>query len=241
MPGTLPLRYDLLIFRQTPVYTGCYPFCLGNSELPPSQRLHQFFNRFRWQEHVQSYIQAPNENKTPKCLHLQCITSIDSVQDLQCHLQDILCINLAKVLKRSRSDLTPEDDNVQVKRPPRATRRNHYANNIKSQPQTSTPGMKSTEEYNTPDQEMKYTFITSTAEAFQPSGTTLVVPKEPVGESEERLMTGQGSGFMAQEYFSSINGPLADLPPDISDAKRSTSSLRYQIRKHFFVIRFSHG
>lgn len=212
VPGSLPLRCDLLIFRQAPVYAGCCPFCLGQSNLPASQRLYQFFNRFRWQEHVQSHIRALRDAKTTNCPHPQCIIPFDSVQDLQHHLQDVHCVTLAKALKRRHSELTPDINRFRAKRPRRAGLLEPRADN-KPLSQTSPPGFKLTEEFPTLDEENKYTFIDCTAETLQSSGSTRIVSKRPRGRSEKPLMNRQRSYSPAGEDISFMD-PFTCLPQD---------------------------
>ncbi len=183
------------------MYAGCCPFCLGQSKLPASQRLYQFFNRFRWQEHVQSHIQGLGDVKTTNCPHPQCIIPFDFVQDLQHHLRDIHCVTLAKALKRSHSELTPETDRVQAKRPRRAGLLEPHADN-KSRSQTSSPGFKLIEDFPTLDEDNKYTFIDCTAETLQSSGSTRIVSKRPRGYSEKPLMNKQRSYSPAGEDIS---------------------------------------
>ena len=222
MPETLPLRCDLVIFRQAPVYAGCCPFCLGHSELPASQRIYQLFNRFRWLEPVQGHIQAFDDASGTVCPYPQCVISFGSVQDLRHHLQDIHCIKLAKAFKRRCSELTPQVDSVRVKRPRHANRLKPHADHNKLQSEASSPEMKPAEGFSILNGEMKYTFITCTAEAFPSSGSTRIIRKESGRESEKRVMDEQHSDFPGQEDILSMD-PSACFPQENNYEKPCTS------------------
>lgn len=60
---------------------------------------------FRRQEHVQCHLQAPNNDKTQNNPHPQSILTFTPVQDLQHHLEDVHCNNIAKTLISFRADL----------------------------------------------------------------------------------------------------------------------------------------
>ena len=173
---------------------------------------------------MHSHVQALNDDKAAKCPHPQCFVSFDSVQDLQHHLQDIHCVTVARVLKRCRSDPTPERDDVRVKRPRRAAGRKGYGHDAKPQFKASAPGMKSMEAICTPDGEMKYTFITCTAEAFQSSDRSSIIPKKPGRECEQPTMTRQRSGSVTQEYPLFMDSPVEGCLLDVGDGKRHMSA-----------------
>lgn len=168
---------------------------------------------------MHGHVQALDDDKAAQCPHPQCVVSFDSVQDLQHHLQDLHCVTLARVLKRCRSDPAPEDEDVRVKRPRRAAGCKAYGDDFKSRPKGSPQGIKSIEDTRTPNREGKYTFITSTAEAFQSSSRSSVIPKTPGRETEQRTMTGQCSGSVAQEYPLSMDDQVEISVLDVGNRK----------------------
>lgn len=106
-----------------------------------------------------------------------------------------------------------------MKRPRREFWRSAQADDFKSRSKGSPPGLKSIEETCTPGGEMKYTFITCTAEAFEPSGRSSAIPKKPGRKSEQRTMTRQRSGSVAQEYRLSMDNLVEVSLLDVGDEK----------------------
>ncbi|MCJ1256660.1 hypothetical protein MMC24_004484 [Lignoscripta atroalba] len=82
--------------------------------------------------------------------------------------------------------------------------------------------MKPAEGFSILNGEMKYTFITCTAEAFPSSGSTRIIRKESGRESEKRVMDEQHSDFPGQEDILSMD-PSACFPQENNYEKPCTS------------------
>ena len=103
---TLPVQCNPLAFRQTLATAGHCLFCLFDSNLPPTKRFHQFLIKQSWKEHLHSHfrkleekydpLQKPAESKAVPCPDPRCALSFDSLGDLQCHCQDVHCIERIK-------------------------------------------------------------------------------------------------------------------------------------------------
>ncbi|KAK5310081.1 hypothetical protein LTR93_012117 [Exophiala xenobiotica] len=68
--ATLPLRCNLTVFRGNVIRPALCPNCLGNDNLPPIERMHQFLNVTEWKAHVQRCYPrqvAPFECRHPRC------------------------------------------------------------------------------------------------------------------------------------------------------------------------------
>jgi hypothetical protein len=83
-------------------------------KLSPTKRFHQFFVKQSWKEHLQEHFwhledrynrsMEAGESKVVPCPDPRCALSFDSIQDLQCHCQDVHCVERIKLdpIKRRR-------------------------------------------------------------------------------------------------------------------------------------------
>ncbi|KAL2043541.1 hypothetical protein N7G274_003848 [Stereocaulon virgatum] len=111
---TFPVQCDPLVFRRTLATAGQCLFCLFNSKLSPTRRFHQFLLKQSWKEYLQEHFwqlegactrsTESGERKAFSCPDPRCALSFDSIQDFQCHCQDVHCIERIKLdpIKRRR-------------------------------------------------------------------------------------------------------------------------------------------
>ena len=111
---TLPVQCNPLIFRRTLATAGQCLFCLFDARLSPTKRFHQFLIKQSWKEHLQEHFWQledtsrrsikVGENIVVPCPDPRCALSFDSIQDLQCHCQDVHCVERIKLdpMKRRR-------------------------------------------------------------------------------------------------------------------------------------------
>ncbi|GBF62519.1 hypothetical protein TMEN_5065 [Trichophyton mentagrophytes] len=90
---SLPLRCDLLMFRNVPISAGRCPFCLGDSSLCVTKRMTEYIFRWKdWNAHVEDHLaELMRSGAEPRCTHPLCNILFDSFQMLIFHLQDIHC------------------------------------------------------------------------------------------------------------------------------------------------------
>ena len=111
---TLPVQCNPLVFRRTLATAGQCLFCLFDLKLSPTKRFHQFLVKQSWKEHLQEHFwhfedrynrsMETGESKVVLCPDQRCALSFDSIQDLQCHCQDVHCVERIKLdpIKRRR-------------------------------------------------------------------------------------------------------------------------------------------
>lgn len=111
---TLPVQCNPLVFRRTLATAGQCLFCLFDLKLSPTKRFHQFLVKQSWKEHLQKHFwhfedrykrsMETGESKIVPCPDPRCALSFDSIQDLQCHCQDVHCVERIKLdpIKRRR-------------------------------------------------------------------------------------------------------------------------------------------
>ncbi|KAL8936221.1 MAG: hypothetical protein Q9216_005048 [Gyalolechia sp. 2 TL-2023] len=111
---TLPVQCNPLVFRRTLATAGQCLFCLFDLKLSPTKRFHQFLVKQSWKKHLQEHFWhfedrynrsiETGECKVVPCPDPRCALSFDSIQDLQCHCQDVHCVERIKLdpIKRSR-------------------------------------------------------------------------------------------------------------------------------------------
>lgn len=111
---TLPVQCNPLVFRRTLATAGQCLFCLFDLKLSPTKRFHQFLVKQSWKEHLQEHFwhfedrynrsMETGESKIVLCPDPRCALSFDSIQDLQCHCQDVHCVERVKLdpIKRRR-------------------------------------------------------------------------------------------------------------------------------------------
>ncbi|KAL1965859.1 hypothetical protein VTN77DRAFT_4992 [Rasamsonia byssochlamydoides] len=86
------LRCDLLMFCNVPIKAGYCPFCMGNTELCPSEQMKQFVSDAgKWYDHIQSHLKRLEGNFT--CRHPACSVELETLEELQHHLVDITVIS----------------------------------------------------------------------------------------------------------------------------------------------------
>ncbi|KAM5479793.1 hypothetical protein MaudMau93_007756 [Microsporum audouinii] len=92
-PESIPLRCDLLMFRNVPISAGRCPFCLGDSSLCATKRMTEYILRWNdWDKHVENHLtELKRSGAEPRCTHSLCDILFDSFQMLIFHLQDIHC------------------------------------------------------------------------------------------------------------------------------------------------------
>ncbi|EGE03442.1 carbonic anhydrase [Trichophyton equinum CBS 127.97] len=92
-PESLPLRCDLLMFRNVPISAGRCPFCLGDSSLCVTKRMTEYIINWKdWNTHVEDHlVELKRSGAEPRCTHPLCNILFDSFQMLIFHLQDIHC------------------------------------------------------------------------------------------------------------------------------------------------------
>lgn len=81
--------------------------------LSPTKRSHQFLIKQSWREHWQlenmySGSMGTGESKAVPCPDPRCALLFDSIQDLQCHCQDVHCIERVKLDPIKRRRRTPQ-------------------------------------------------------------------------------------------------------------------------------------
>ena len=104
---TLPLQCNPLVFRRTLATAGQCLFCLFDLKLSPTKRFYQILIKQSWREHLQEHFwhledicnrsTETGESKAVPCPDPCCAMSFGSVQDLQCHCQDVHCIERIKL------------------------------------------------------------------------------------------------------------------------------------------------
>ena len=89
-------------------------FCLFDLKLSSTKRFHQFLVKQSWKEHLQEHFwyledrynrfMKAGESKIVSCPDPRCAFSFDSIQDFQCHCQDVHCVECIKLdpIKRRR-------------------------------------------------------------------------------------------------------------------------------------------
>lgn len=104
---TLPVQCNPLVFRRTLATAGQCLFCLFDLKLSPTKRFHQFLIKQSWKEHLQQHFwhlkndydksMKTGESNAVPCPDPRCALSFDSIQDYQCHCQDVHCIERIKL------------------------------------------------------------------------------------------------------------------------------------------------
>jgi hypothetical protein len=99
------LRCDPLMFRNAPVKAGYCPFCLGNTDLQPQQRMRQFIiDRSEWYNHIESHFQEFEDECG--CSHPACQTQYDNLGDLHYHLWDCHYYRPLRGQKRGQEEIS---------------------------------------------------------------------------------------------------------------------------------------
>ena len=99
-PGRL-LRCDPIIFQNCPVKPGYCPFCLGNLNLSPIQRMEQYLDMSKWYDHVQGHLSYRKLLGKFHCRHPACTEVYGPLMELACHLEDTHCFKPHRGKKRS--------------------------------------------------------------------------------------------------------------------------------------------
>ena len=113
---TLSVQCNPLVFHWTLVTAGQCFFCFFNLKLSPTKCFHQFLVKQSWKEHLQehfwhfedryNWFMEMNESKIVPCPDPCCALSFDLIQDLQCHCQDVHCVECIKLDSIKRRCLT---------------------------------------------------------------------------------------------------------------------------------------
>ncbi|OJJ98557.1 hypothetical protein ASPACDRAFT_31552 [Aspergillus aculeatus ATCC 16872] len=85
-------RCDLIIFRHAIAKAAYCPFCLGRTDLKPSQRMCQFLDRSKWSDHIESHLSSQVLCNRYHCRHPACSVALTNLHDLRHHLEDVHCI-----------------------------------------------------------------------------------------------------------------------------------------------------
>ncbi len=100
----LESRCGLLSFRYTLVVAGYCPFCLGNEDLSPSQRMQQWMTKSTLLNHIDTHLTTYAESECP---HPMCHAHLESPSDFKAHFEDVHCIEEPRsncVSRKRKSD-----------------------------------------------------------------------------------------------------------------------------------------
>ena len=113
----VPFRCNIVIFRYTVAYAGYCPCCLGNTDLPETQRIRYFKHLFDWKRHISRYVPEYLTRKAVNgpilCPHPQCVGELRSELALWHHLANAHSTQKPDAGKK-RQLLDDEEEGVEV-------------------------------------------------------------------------------------------------------------------------------
>ncbi|OJD10421.1 hypothetical protein ACJ73_09798 [Blastomyces percursus] len=106
-PGLLPLRCDLLIFRNVPINAGFCLFFLGDSSLPAKIRMKQYLtNKSEWIKEMESrLVELEKTNSTCECAILYAPLH-DNVEELR-FIFRTFTVTTGATTERVKSETSP--------------------------------------------------------------------------------------------------------------------------------------